>query len=834
MDNIYLYMIIALAILAIADLVVGVSNDAVNFLNSAIGSKAISFKTIMIVASLGVAVGAVFSSGMMEVARKGIFNPGEFMFNEIMIIFMAVMITDILLLDFFNSVGMPTSTTVSIVFELLGAAVAMALIKIGHNGGGFGDIINYINTSKASQIIFGILLSVVVAFSIGALVQWVSRLLLSYNFQKKAAWVGALFGGFALTAITYFIFMKGLKGTSYAKESFDILDGGTMKDFLESQVLAIVLVSSVFWSLLSYALIAFAKTNIYKLIIIIGTFALALAFAGNDLVNFIGVPVAAYNAFNEWTASGIAADSFSMGVLAKKVPTNNWLLLGAGMVMVLTLWFSTKAKNVVKTSLDLSSQGETQERFQPNFLSRGFVRAAMAMSQMSSYMLPESWQAKIEKQFETPVIKLSRDKVHELPAFDMVRAAVNLMVAAVLISIATSYKLPLSTTYVTFMVAMGSSLADRAWGSESAVYRVAGVLNVIGGWFFTAFSAFSAAALVAYLLSLNLKVMFPILLVTAFGLLIRSSVAHNRKSKVEKAEDSLTKAESSSVQGVIHESARNIANVVKRTNRIYSNAIVGLAKQDLSLLKKSKKQVIKLTDEIDDLRDNIFYFIKNLDESSISASDFYINILGHLQDMTQSLEYISNVSHKHINNNHKKLKFSQIKELKEIDDKLEFLFSDTEKAFKSESFEQIGNIINEKKEVYDLVKDKIQAQVARTRTEESSPKNTTLYFSVLLETKDLMNATMNLLEEYHNAHDATVKPATIAVEEVTPPVQEIAAEKTKEVKTTEVEKPTSDASEAKEKEVKTTEVEKPTSDASEAKPTEESKPDTDETSSEEK
>ncbi len=754
-------MIIALGILAIADLVVGVSNDAVNFLNSAIGSKAVSFRTIMIVASVGVAVGAVFSSGMMEVARKGIFNPGEFMFAEIMIIFMAVMITDILLLDFFNSVGMPTSTTVSIVFELLGAAVAMALIKIYSDGGSFGDVINYINTSKASQIIFGILLSVVVAFSIGAFVQWASRLLLSYDFEKKAKWVGALFGGIALTAITYFIFMKGLKGTSYAKESFDILDGGTMKDFLEAKVLPIVLVSSVFWSLFSYALIAFFKTNIYKLIIIIGTFALALAFAGNDLVNFIGVPVAAFNAFTEWSASGIAASEFSMEVLANKVPTNNWLLFGAGMVMVLTLWFSSKAKGVVKTSLDLSSQGETKERFQPNFLSRGFVRSAMLMSQMSSYMLPVSWQTKIEKQFEVPVIKLSKDKVHELPAFDMVRAAVNLMVAAVLISIATSYKLPLSTTYVTFMVAMGTSLADRAWGAESAVYRVAGVLNVIGGWFFTAISAFTAAALMAYLLNLNLKLMFPLLLVIAFGLLIRSSIAHSKKTKEVKAEDSLTKAESSSVQGVIQESARNISKVVKRTNRIYSNAIVGLAKQELPLLKKSKAQVKKLSNEVDELRDNIFYFIKNLDESSVEASNFYINILGYLQDMTQSLELIAKVTHKHINNNHKKLKFSQIKELKEIDDKLEILFADTEKAFKSGSFEEIGAIINEKKEVYDLVKEKILEQVKRTRTEESSPKNTTLYFSVLLETKDLINATMNLLEEYHSAHDSTVKPATI-------------------------------------------------------------------------
>ncbi|GAA3645374.1 inorganic phosphate transporter [Flavivirga jejuensis] len=765
MDNIYLYMIIALAILAIADLVVGVSNDAVNFLNSAIGSKAISFKTIMIVASIGVAVGAVFSSGMMEVARKGIFNPGEFMFNEIMIIFMAVMITDILLLDFFNSVGMPTSTTVSIVFELLGAAVAMALIKIGSDGGNFSDLINYINTSKASQIIFGILLSVVVAFSIGAFVQWVSRLLLSYNFENKAKWVGALFGGVALTAITYFIFMKGLKGTSYAKESFSILGGGTMKDFLENQVLPIVLVSSVFWSLLSYTLITVAKTNIYKLIIVVGTFALALAFSGNDLVNFIGVPVAAYNAFLEWTASGVSASEFPMDALAAKVPTNNWLLLGAGLIMVLTLWFSSKAKGVVKTSLDLASQGETKERFQPNSLSRGFVRSAMLMSQMSSYILPKSWQEKIEKQFQAPVIKLSKDKVHELPAFDLVRAAVNLMVAAVLISIATSYKLPLSTTYVTFMVAMGTSLADRAWGAESAVYRVAGVINVIGGWFFTALSAFTAAALVAYLLNLNLEVMFPILLLTAFALLIRSSIVHSKKSKEVRAEDSLTKAESSSVQGVIHESANNISNVVKRGNKIYSNAIKGLAKQDLASLKKNKKQVDKLSNEVDDLRDNIFYFIKNLDESSVDASNFYINILGYLQDMIQSLEYISKVSHKHVNNNHKKLKFNQIKELKQIDEAMETLFNTTKTAFDSRSFEQIGAILNNKKEVFDLVSEKIRKQVERTRTEESSPKNTTLYFSLLLETKDLLTATMNLLEEYHNAHDSSVAPATLTIPE---------------------------------------------------------------------
>jgi len=675
------------------------------------------------------------------------------------------MITDILLLDFFNTLGMPTSTTVSIVFELLGASVCMALIKIGADGGSFSDVVTYINTSKATQIIFGILLSVVVAFSVGALVQWVSRLLLSYDFQKKASWVGAIFGGIALTAITYFILMKGIGGTAYAKESYDFIDGLTIKEYMENHVFSIVAISLVFWSLLSFLLITVFKTNIYKLIIAVGTFALALAFAGNDLVNFIGVPIAAWQSYEAWVVSGVPANEFSMHVLASKVPTPTLLLFIAGMVMVLTLWFSSKAKSVVKTSIDLSSQSETKERFQPNWLSRGFVRFAIGSSKMVSYILPESWQNKIENQFETPVITLKKDKLYELPAFDLVRAAVNLMVAGVLISIATSYKLPLSTTYVTFMVAMGTSLADRAWGAESAVYRVAGVLNVIGGWFFTAISAFIAAATMAYLINLGGPTAIAILLFIAILLLGRNYISHKKKSKEIKAEDSLQRAESSSIQGVIHESAENIANVVKRGNRIYSNAINGLGKQDLALLKKNKKQITKLSDEVDDLRDNIFYFIKNLDESSVRASNFYIHILGYLQDMIQSLEYITKVSYKHVNNNHKKLKFSQIKELKEVDDRFEAFFNNTKNAFETRSFEEIGLILGRKKEITTLVSDKIQKQVERTRTEESSPKNTTLYFSLLLETKDLLNATMNLLEEYYNAHDSSVEPATITTEE---------------------------------------------------------------------
>lgn len=752
-DNIYIFMIAALAILAITDLIVGVSNDAVNFLNSAIGSKAVSFRTIMIVASVGIALGAVSSSGMMDIAKTGIFNPNNFVFSEVMIIFMAVMITDILLLDFFNTLGMPTSTTVSIVFELLGAAVAVSVIKILNLDDSLSTLGSYINTDKATEIIIGILLSVVIAFSVGAIVQFFSRLLISFKFENKPNWVSALFGGFAITGIIYFIIVKGLKSAS-------ILNG-PISEFIATQTELFILFNFITWTLLSYISSTVFKLNIYRLIILLGTFALAMAFAGNDLVNFIGVPIAALQSFQDWSASGVAATDYNMSGLTNAVQTPIYLLLASGIIMVLTIWFSSKAKNVVKTSVDLARQDEGEERFQPNFLSRQIVRLSVQASESISSLIPQALQDRIDTRFEKPAPSVLKVKEQDKPAFDMVRAAVNLMVASILISLATSMKLPLSTTYVTFMVAMGSSLADKAWGAESAVYRVAGVLNVIGGWFFTAIIAFIASAIIATLIHYGGTIAIVILLILAFLLISRNYFKQSKKAKEIKAEDSLRKSESSSIQGVIEESANNISNVVNRSNKIYTGAIDGLARHDLEDLKKNKKGVVKLSKEIDELRDNIFYFIKNLDETSLGASNFYISVLGYLQDMAQSLEYISKVSHKHIHNNHKKLKYNQIKELKEIDHKLQSVFSDTKKAFESRSFEQIGSILKNKHEAFELVSQKIEKQVERTRTEESSPKNTTLYFSLLQETKDLLVATMNLLELYYNEHDSSVKPAKI-------------------------------------------------------------------------
>ena len=747
MGDPYILMLVALAVLAIVDLVVGVSNDAVNFLNSAIGSKAISVRNIMIIASLGVFFGAITSSGMMEVARKGIFNPNMFMFQDIMFIFMAVMITDILLLDIFNSLGMPTSTTVSIVFELLGAAVCISLIKIyGPDGTkSFVDLWTYINHETATKIIFGILLSVVVAFSVGAIVQFVSRLIYSFNFEKRASYINALFGGFAITAITYFIIIKGLKGTPFYKDVKFLIEGNTF---------TIIAGSFVVWSLISQLLIQFFKVNVLKLIIGVGTFSLAMAFSGNDLVNFVGVPIAAWNSYQAWELSGIGADAFSMGVLAKKVPSNIWLLLFSGGIMVVTLWTSSKAQNVIKTGIDLSRQGEGHEKFQPNPLSRVVVRAAMTINKGISYVIPQKTLAFVDAKFQKPVIALPKDKTYELPAFDLVRAAVNLIVAGILISIATSMKLPLSTTYVTFMVAMGTSLADRAWGRESAVYRVAGVINVIGGWFLTAITAFLAAALVAYLISWDM-VMIPILLAFVALLIGRNTLIHRKKSKEVKKQEYIERADLITINGVIEESSDHISEVAARVNKLYTNVVDDLASHDLNKLRKTDKHVGKLNDEIDGLKDGVFYFIKSLDETSVPASRFYIMVLGYLQDIAQSISYISRASYKHVNNNHKNLKKPQLKDLKEIDNELTSLLNKVSEVFHNRTFDHLDAVLVEKQALFNDVSKSIEKQVERIRTDETSPKNTSLYFSILLETKDLISALMSLLQTYEEFHLST-------------------------------------------------------------------------------
>ncbi|MFL2600632.1 MAG: anion permease [Flavobacteriaceae bacterium] len=748
MDSIYLFIVILLSLLAIGDLIVGVSNDAVNFLNSAIGSKVFSFRKIMIFASVGILFGALSSSGMMEVARKGIFNPGAFFFDEIIFIFMAVMMTDILLLDFFNTIGLPTSTTVSIVFELLGAAVVMAIIKIAKSDQLLSDLSTYINTEKATQIILGILLSVFVAFSIGALVQWISRIIYTFNFEKKPSWLNSLFGGVALAAIFNFILIKGIKGTPYSNMELELLNSQTINSFIEGNLLLVQIISFILWFFFS-VLINFIKWDIYKIIIGVGTFALALAFAGNDLVNFIGVPIAAFQSYKAWLGSGVSAESFSMIQLTQKVQTPTIFLFVSGTIMIITLWFSSKAKKVVKTSLDLSNQYGTRERFKPNFLSRILVRIFINLNEIIKNAIPEKTQLVLNNSFKQ-IRPKGNINASNVPEFDKLRASINLVVASVLISFATSLKLPLSTTYVTFMVAMGTSLADRAWSSDSAVYRVSGVLSVIGGWFLTAFSAFTVGGIIVYLLNIGGVQVIAVIMFIILLIIGKNYASHRKENKSVREEEIALIVESNSFQGVIDQSGSTIELVLKKSYKVYKLIILGLSTNDLEPLEKAKKNSKKLQNSIEDLKGNLFYFVRNLEESSLPASTFYIELLGYLHDLSEDLTYLAKISYDHLNNNHRKLTFSQIKDLLLIEESINKIFKEGKEAFNSiQNQKEFEEVLFEKNNSFGLIESKINTQIERTRSEETSPKNTTLYFNFLIRTKDLVTHKYELVEKYY-------------------------------------------------------------------------------------
>ena len=514
----YLIALGVLILLAIADLSVGVGNDAVNFLNSAIGSKAATRRTILIIASCGVLMGAMFSNGMMEVARKGIFNPETFVFADIMIIFLAVMLTDIVLLDAFNTFGMPTSTTVSIVFELLGAAVAIALIKVLSNGGAVDQIALFINAQSALAIITGIFVSVIIAFATGALVMFVARLLFSFQVSRQGSLLGAIWCGLALTAMMVFLVFKGLKGAAFAS-------GDTIAWIKQN----LLLMSA--WGFAGLTALMFILRlrgiQIFRVVVLVGTFSLAMAFAGNDLVNFIGAPVAALESYWVWVSSGLPAEQLSMEALRAPVRTDSWVLMIAGGIMMLTLWTSKKSQSVTETEVNLGRQHTGTERFKPHMPARMTVSLAAGMRDFVKMITPNVVLKWIDNRYLPP----PAPQHPERPAFDLVRASTSLTVASVLIAIATSLKLPLSTTYVTFMVAMGSAMADRAWGEGSAAHRVAGVFNVIGGWFLTAGIAFTAASLVAVLLYYGGFWSLTALLALAVTALVRSTRYHHQAMK---------------------------------------------------------------------------------------------------------------------------------------------------------------------------------------------------------------------------------------------------------------------------------------------------------------
>lgn len=641
MESYFILILAFLALLAAFDLFVGVSNDAVNFLNSAIGSRIASFKTIMIVASLGVLIGATFSSGMMEIARSGVFNPQMFTFSEIIVIFFAVMVTDVLLLDIFNSFGLPTSTTVSIVFELLGGAVAAAAYKIWLQGDSFLTIASYINNEKALAIISGILVSVVVAFVAGTVVQYICRLIFTFDFDRVYRKIGGIFGGIALTSIFYFLVMKGLKGTSFMrKEYIDTIDAHTWPILISTFIVLTVLFQ---------LLIKYKNTNIFRIIILSGTFALAFAFAGNDLVNFVGVPLAAYESYNSFIASGVAANLFTMESLKQAVQTPTIFLLLSGLIMVLTLWFSKKAHRVVQTSISLSSstQGE-QEQFGSSLPGRVIVRSALRFGTLVNQFMP----AAIRKGIDSRMVKPQPVKGEIALPFDYVRASVNLVVAAILIASATSLKLPLSTTYVTFMVAMGSSFADGAWDRESAVYRISGVLMVISGWFLTAFSAFTACLVIALIIFNFGEWAAILLMIIATVSLIRSNFFSKEKEDHSFAmlkKSQLTREE---IRASIREA---VATNIDKTVQLYREGVTSFLNEDGSQVKKARSEAAALFDDIS--RERGLYYRMALEGTGNALDDdarhFYYRAFTNMKEAGHNLRSVMAMMENHLANQHR-------------------------------------------------------------------------------------------------------------------------------------------------------------------------------------
>jgi phosphate/sulfate permease len=729
MNDVYLVIVVSLIVLAISDLIVGVSNDAVNFLNSAFGSKVATRRTVLIIATIGIALGTLSSSGMMEIARKGIFNPEMFNFADIMIIFIAVMITDILLLDLFNTFGMPTSTTVSIMFELLGASFVIAALKIYANGDSFSTIGDYLNSENAILIIAGIFLSVFIAFTLGVFVQYLVRLIFSFNLTSSLKKYGPFFAAIAITTITYFLLFKGMKDSALVPES--------LSEWIFSNTLLLLGILLIFWSIVCLLLLHVFKVNVLKVVVLSGTFSLAMAFAGNDLVNFIGVPLAGIQSYQLYQDTGLSPENMNMAILGEELEANTLILFGAGVIMILTLWFSKKARSVTETEINLARQSVGKERFKSNFLARLIVRGGIRFGQIGNAFVPNSVQTKIDDRFDQgETLKNTKD----VPAFDLVRASVNLMMASILIAFATSLKLPLSTTYVSFMVAMGTSLADRAWDRDSAVYRVSGVINVISGWLFTAVTAFTAAGILATAIYYGGMVAIICLMVLTAFLILRSQIIHKRlEDKKKTSLSGLLAREKIASEDVYQESKQQITKTLCNIGPLIENTVEGFEKEDKKLLSKSKSDLKKYKNEYEDLSASFYYYLKKIDSDQTSEGYYYLHVLNHLQNISQSVNLICSNIFTHVNNMHKPMQGDKINELKELAGKLNSLFTKISDHLDIDSRNHNQDtIMGETRVLLQLIDSLEHAHIKRVKSEESSPKNSMLYLSIVLEFRDIV------------------------------------------------------------------------------------------------
>ena len=743
METFYLFLIIFLFVLAVFDLSVGVSNDAVNFMNSAIGSKAASFKVIMVIAAIGIFVGASLSNGMMDIARHGIYQPQHFYFSEIMCILLAVMLTDVVLLDIFNSLGMPTSTTVSLVFELLGGTVAISLIKIANSNGALqlGDLLN---TDKAFTVILAIFLSVAIAFFFGAIVQYISRLIFTFNYKKHMNYFIGLFGGLAATSILYFMLIKGLKESSFME--------GDLKTMIYSNTDTIVWGALIFFTLLMQVL-HWLKVNVFKVVILLGTFALALAFAGNDLVKFIGVPLAGYSSYMDLMAQGgtTTTDTFLMESLLEPAKTPWYFLVGSGLVMVIALATSKKAQAVIKTSVDLARQSDGNENFGTSPVARVLVRTCNNASNTILSVVPLRVKDWIDSRFNNNEIILE-DKA----SFDLVRASVNVVLSGLLIALGTSLKLPLSTTYVAFMVAMGSSLADRAWGRESAVYRITGVLSVIGGWFITAGAAFTICFLVALLIHVGGIAAMAAMVGLAIYMLIRNQILYKKKMKKEAMQEEVdstisklreTKDKREALSLFREHSRDELCDVLNFASDTFNRSVHGFMDENLRELRKvmsaieEKKSYLKQVKRVGTLG------VTQLEHDiAIDKGLYYYQGNDFASEIVFSIRRLTEPGKEHVDNHFSPLCEVQKEDFGKMTDEIVSFLNRSSVMIESNDYHRMDDLIAESVDLTAKLTLLKKEELKRIQGQSGSTKVSMVYLNMVQEAQNVVSFTANLLK----------------------------------------------------------------------------------------
>lgn len=743
METFYLFLVIFLFVLAVFDLSVGVSNDAVNFLNSAIGSRAASFKVIMVIAAIGIFVGASLSNGMMDIARHGIYQPQHFFFSEIMCILLAVMLTDVVLLDIFNSLGMPTSTTVSLVFELLGGTVAIALVKIAHSDGAL-QLGNLLNTDKAFTVILAIFLSVAIAFFFGTVVQYLSRLIFTFNYKKHTKYFIALFGGLAATSILYFMLIKGLKESAFMD--------GELKTLIYSNTDKVVWGAFIFFTILMQVL-HWLKVNVFKVIVLMGTFALALAFAGNDLVNFIGVPLVGYSSYIDLMAQGgtTTTDTFLMESLLAPAQTPWYFLVGSGLVMVIALATSKKAHSVVKTSLDLARQSEGNESFGTSPVARMLVRTCNNASSTLLSVVPPRVKDWIDSRFNNDEIILE-----DRASFDLVRASVNVVLSGLLIALGTSLKLPLSTTYVAFMVAMGSSLADRAWGRESAVYRITGVLSVIGGWFITAGAAFTICFLVAIIIYFGGIAAMAAMVGLAVYMLIRSQVAYKKKLKKEalKEEVNTTVAklrdttDSHEALSLFREHSREELNAVLLfAADALDRSVHGFMNENLRELRKVLNEVEEKKVHLKQVKRVGTLGVTHLEHDiAVEKGLYYYQGNDFASEIIFSIRRLTEPSKEHVDNNFSPLSEVQKGDFSKMTESIIAYLKRSASMIEKNDYHRLDDVVAESVTLTNQLTALKKGELKRIQGQSGSTKVSMVYLNMVQEAQNVVSFTANLVK----------------------------------------------------------------------------------------